>query len=157
MCALSHTMASIAVLLVLLILSLLLVKTLILDSLILSPISRLPGPKAFAITKWRLAYEDWRGTSTRTINELHRKYGPVVRIGPNQVSFNDLAALRAIYGPGSKYGRTTFYRMFDVYGKQNLFTFHSPTAHGQRKKLLSHAYSKSVILAALPLTLVVRP
>ncbi|KAH8691502.1 cytochrome P450 71B28 [Talaromyces proteolyticus] len=117
-----------------------------LNPLLLSPLGRIPGPKSFLLTKWRLAYEDWKGTSTRTIHQLHQRYGPAVRIGPNEVSFNSLTALRTIYGPGSSFGRTGFYRMFDVYGRQNLFTFHSATEHGRRKKLLSHAYSKSVIL-----------
>ncbi|KAI9172819.1 putative sterigmatocystin biosynthesis P450 monooxygenase STCB [Paramyrothecium foliicola] len=124
----------------------LLIKYLFLDTLIFSPLSHVPGPRFFAVTKWRLAYEDWKGTRTRTIYRLHQEYGPAVRIGPNEVSFNSLTALRTIYGPGSRYGRTTFYRMFDVYGEQNLFTFHSPKEHGDRKKLLSHAYSKSSIL-----------
>ncbi|KAF4448607.1 hypothetical protein F53441_8026 [Fusarium austroafricanum] len=124
----------------------LLIKHLFLDPLIFSPLRHVPGPKSFAFTKWRLAYEDWKGTRTRTIFQLHQKYGPVVRIGPNEVSFNSLSALRTIYGPGSRFGRTSFYRMFDVYGEQNLFTLHSPKAHGERKKLLSHAYSKSVVM-----------
>ncbi|GKU05140.1 unnamed protein product [Fusarium langsethiae] len=112
----------------------------------LSPLRHVPGPKLYAATKWRLAYEDWKGTRTRTINALHKKYGPVVRIAPNEISFNSLSALRTIYGPGSRFGRTSFYRMFDVYGEQNLFTFHSPKDHGDRKKLLSHAYSKTAVL-----------
>lgn len=131
---------------VLLALPIFLLTYFLLTPLVLSPLSRVPGPKSFALTKWRLAYEDWMGTSTRTINRLHQQYGTAVRIGPNVVSFNSLAALRTIYGPGSIYGRTGFYRMFDVYGRQNLFTFWSATEHGRRKKLLSHAYSKSVIL-----------
>lgn len=104
------------------------------------------GPKIYALTKWRLAYDDWRGIRTRTIHQLHQKYGPAVRISPNEVSFNSLSALKAIYGAGSGFERTAFYRMFDVYGHQNLFTFPSPKAHGERKKLLNHAYSKSSIL-----------
>ncbi|KAI3116590.1 hypothetical protein CBS147333_214 [Penicillium roqueforti] len=139
-------MASLSVIAVVLAPVLFLIKYLLLDPLFLSPLSRVPGPKAFALTKWRLAYEDWKGARTRTIHHLHQKYGPVVRIGPDEVSFNSLAALRTIYGPGSKYGRTGFYRMFDVYGRQNLFTFHSAVEHGQRKKLLSYAYSKSTML-----------
>lgn len=122
--------------------------------LLLSTLRNIPGPKSFALTKWRLAYEDWNGTRTRTIDRLHRIYGPAVRIGPSEVSFNSLAALRSIYGPGSRFGRSDFYRMFDVYGRQNLFTFHSSTQHGQRKKLLSHAYSKSVVLGDGNATLV---
>ncbi|KAG0645055.1 Cytochrome P450 monooxygenase aflV [Hyphodiscus hymeniophilus] len=105
-----------------------------------------PGPKIYAVTQWRLACDDWKGTRTTTINQLHQKYGPVVRIGPNELSFNSLSALKTIYGAGSGFERTSFYKMFDVYGQPNLFTFASPKAHGDRKKLLNHAYSKSSIL-----------
>jgi hypothetical protein len=37
--------------------------------------------------------------------------------------------------------------MFDVYGRQNLFTFASTKQHADRKKIIAHAYSKSVILS----------
>lgn len=147
-------MASVSLLLAVLALLLLLTKFFLIDTLLLSPLSRIPGPKAFAITKWRLAYEDRKGTSTRFIYHLHQKYGPAIRIGPSMVSFNSLTAMRTIYGPGSQYGRTDFYSMFDVYGRPNLFTFYSTTEHGQRKKLLSHAYSKSVVLKQPITTLV---
>src|ERR1700759_937169 len=78
----------------------------IFEPLFLSPLSRIPGPKLFAWTKWRLAYEEWRGTRTIKINELHQKYGPVVRIGPSEISFNSLSALKMIYGAGSGFERT---------------------------------------------------
>ncbi|KAG9237919.1 putative benzoate 4-monooxygenase cytochrome P450 [Amylocarpus encephaloides] len=108
--------------------------------------SRIPGPRLYAISRWRLAYDDLRGTRTQTIQRLHQRYGPVVRVGPRELSFNSLAARRTIYGAGSGFERTSFYRMFDVYGHQNLFTFATPKEHSDRKKLLSHAYSKSNII-----------
>ncbi|KAH8594844.1 putative benzoate 4-monooxygenase cytochrome P450 [Bisporella sp. PMI_857] len=111
-----------------------------------SPLQKIPGPVSYAITGWRLALEDWKGTRTQTILKLHAQYGPVVRIGPSEVAFNSLSALQTIYGAGSGYERTSFYRMFDVYGRQNLFTFKSSHEHGQRKKLVNHAYSKSNIV-----------
>ena len=118
----------------------------IIEPLLLNPLSRIPGPKAFALTKWRLSFEDWKGHRTRKINELHQKYGPAVRVGPNEVAFNSLSALRTIYGAGSGFERTPFYDMFDAYGKKNLFTFYSSKDHGERKKLVAHAYSKSLML-----------
>jgi cytochrome P450 len=118
----------------------------ILQPLFFSPLSVIPGPKLFALTKWPLAYEEWRGRRTSTINALHQTYGPVVRIAPNEISFNSLSALKTIYGAGSGFERTNFYDMFDVYGQKNLFTFHSVKEHADRKKLLAHAYSKSVML-----------
>jgi hypothetical protein len=107
---------------------------------------RIHGPPLYALTRWRLAFDDYTGTRTRKIHALHAQYGPVVRIGPNEISFSSLSALQIIYGAGSGFERTSFYRMFDVYGEQNLFTFGSVKAHSERKKLLSHSYSKSTIL-----------
>lgn len=112
-----------------------------------TPLARIPGSKIYAATKWRLALVDYQGIRTQTIHSLHRQYGPVLRIGPNEVSFSSLSALRAIYGAGSGFERTAFYRMFDAYGRQNLFTFAGTKQHAERKKLLAHAYSKSVILS----------
>lgn len=119
-----------------------------------SPLKRIPGAPLYAITKWRLALDDWIGTRTRAINKLHEKYGPVVRVGPNEVAFNSLSALRTIYGAGSGSERTPFYDMFDAYGKKNLFTFYSAKDHGDRKKLLAHAYSKSLMLNGAMATMV---
>ncbi|KAL2833022.1 cytochrome P450 [Aspergillus cavernicola] len=112
-----------------------------------NPLRKLPGPKLFAITKWRLALADYHGVRTQAIHTLHQKHGTAVRIGPNEVSFSSLSALKTIYGAGSGFERTGFYRMFDVYGRQNLFTFAGVKKHAERKKLLAHAYSKSAILS----------
>jgi cytochrome P450 len=109
-------------------------------------LGKIPGPWLFRVTKWRLAYEDWKGTRCVKINELHNRYGPLVRIGPNEISFNSISALKTIYGAGSGFERTDFYDMFDVYGEKNLFTFHSSRDHADRKKLLAQAYTKSAML-----------
>jgi Cytochrome P450 len=111
-------------------------------------LNQIPGPTIYALTKWRLAFDDYTGTRTRKIHALHANHGPVVRIGPNEISFSSLSALRTIYGAGSGFERTTFYRMFDVYGEQNLFTFGPVKGHSERKKLLTYSYSKSTILKA---------
>lgn len=112
-----------------------------------SPLAKIPGPKLFSLTCLRLSKEDLRGTRTRTIHCLHQQYGPAVRVGPNEVSFNSLTALRQIYGAGSSFGRpAAFYRMFDVYGQAHLFTFYSSSEHAARKKIISQMYSKSAVL-----------
>ncbi|BCS19420.1 cytochrome P450 [Aspergillus puulaauensis] len=121
--------------------------TRIYTTLIRTPLRPIPGPRLFALTKWRLAYEDYRGTRTTFMQVLHEKYGDAVRVGPNEVSFNSLSALRAIYGAGTVFQRSSFYRMFDAYGRQNMFSVSSGKDHRDRKKLLNHAYSKSAVLS----------
>jgi cytochrome P450 len=120
----------------------------VIEPLFISPLSKIPGPKLYALTKWRLALDEWNGERTRSIEKLHRQYGPVVRIGPSEVHFNSTTALRTIYGAGSAFEKTVFYRIFDAYGKQNLFSFRSSRGHADRRKLLSNIYSKSSVLKA---------
>lgn len=112
----------------------------------ISKLRKIPGPWAYAATRFRLALDAWHARSIHAVYELHRQYGPVVRIGPNEVSFNSLSALRTIYGAGSGFERTSFYRMFDAYGRPNLFTFASGRLHRERKKLVSHIYANQTIL-----------
>ncbi|KAE8350314.1 cytochrome P450 [Aspergillus coremiiformis] len=128
-------------------LSLLYITVTVYIHLFRSPLRTIPGPKLFALTKWRLAYEDYRGTRTTTMHRLHERYGNVVRIGPREVSFNSLSAQRTIYGAGTVFQRDDFYRMFDAYGRQIMFSFASSKHHRERKKLLSHAYSKTSVLS----------
>lgn len=105
------------------------IVTRIYTTLVRSPLRPIPGPKLFALTKWRLAYEDYRGTRTTFMQVLHEKYGDAVRVGPNEVAFNSLSALRAIYGAGTVFQRSSFYRMFVAYGRQNMFSVSSGKYH----------------------------
>lgn len=126
----------------------------LLQRLLLGSLAKLPGPKLYALTSWRLAYDDWLGERTRRIYQLHQRYGPAVRIGPSELSFNSLSALRTIYGAGGGFQRTSFYRMFDAYGKQTMFTFGPAHVHAQRKKMLAHFFAKSTVIKGHTATLI---
>lgn len=59
---------------------------------------RIPGPSLAAYTGlWRL-YDLIRGHAQQTAIELHRKHGPLVRVGPKHVSVGDPDAIPQIYG-----------------------------------------------------------
>ena len=66
-------------------------------------LSSLPGPRLAAYSSlWR--YLDVRGGQAhQTAIRLHRKYGDVVRIGPNHVSISDPREIKKIYGLKSGY------------------------------------------------------
>ncbi|KAJ5666159.1 uncharacterized protein N7477_008607 [Penicillium maclennaniae] len=102
-------------------------------SLFFSSLARIPGPKSFAWTKL-------------TIHALHAEYGPVVRVGPSEVTFSSTTAMRSIYGAGSGFERMSFYRMFEAYGRKNMVSFSTVREHGERKKLFAHSYAKSMML-----------
>lgn len=67
-------------------------------------------------------YHEFKGDRTITIHRLHEQYGPVVRISPNEVSFNNQDALKEIYGIKSEYSKGDFYELFVYYNERNTFT-----------------------------------
>lgn len=103
-----------------------------------------PGPalsKVTGICWW------YAGASARQISyqhAMHKKYGPVARVGPNQVILSDLAALREVFGFGSGFVKSDWYHRF-VGTKEgdNLFTTINPQLHAQRRKLLGTAMSET--------------
>lgn len=62
-------------------------------------LSHIPGPLVASLTDWWATINIWTGRRYHVfIQELHEKYGPVVRWGPNRVSFAQPAAVPDIYG-----------------------------------------------------------
>lgn len=65
--------------------------------LALHPLSRIPGPRLAAVTNGWLAYHVRDGRMLQLGKTLHERYGPAVRVGPNEVWFNSKDAFRLIY------------------------------------------------------------
>lgn len=63
----------------------------------------LPGPvlaRFSALYRLSMVY---KGNAPQTYRELHKKYGPIVRTGPNHVSVSDAEMIPVIYGTGSNF------------------------------------------------------
>lgn len=83
----------------------------------LSPLSKLPSPKYSVFTELYLILQEFTGRRRLYIHSLHQKYGPVVRVAPNEVSFTSLAAIKEIYtSGGSGYDKTELYTLFMQFG-----------------------------------------
>ncbi|KAF1977690.1 putative P450 monooxygenase [Bimuria novae-zelandiae CBS 107.79] len=70
-----------------------------------SPIAQYPGPWLAALTFWYEFYYDvvCKGRYSWKIQELHQKYGPVVRINPKELHVADPAFYDSVYvGPGRR-------------------------------------------------------
>nr|QSG30342.1 CYP65EW3 [Hormonema carpetanum] len=60
--------------------------------------SKFPGPKTWAASKIPMMMMQWGGDVPIIMAGLHDKYGPVVRVGPTEISYNDPQAWKDIYG-----------------------------------------------------------
>jgi hypothetical protein len=61
-------------------------------------LSKYPGPYLASLTNvWRAVDVSMRDTHI-TYRKLHAKYGDVVRVGPNVLSFGNPSAIQDIYG-----------------------------------------------------------
>lgn len=77
-----------------------------------SPIAHIPGPRLAALTQYYEFYYDiiLGGQYTFKIIELHRRYGPVIRINPWEVHVGDPDFFPELYtGPGRLREKWPFY------------------------------------------------
>ncbi|KAK4228582.1 putative cytochrome P450 E-class, group IV [Podospora fimiseda] len=65
----------------------------------LHPLSRFPGPKIAAVSYVYEAYYDWicEGQYTNKIRQMHERYGPIVRINPDELHCSDPLWVDEIY------------------------------------------------------------
>ncbi|KAI9842249.1 MAG: hypothetical protein M1837_007394 [Sclerophora amabilis] len=86
--------------------------------------------------------------------ELHAKYGPIVRIGPNHVSLSDPEALRAIYSTKSVFTKTAFYTLaqstYEGKTLQNLFSTSDIKYHASLKRATARIYSMTALTELEP-------
>ncbi|KAI0354842.1 cytochrome P450 [Trametes cingulata] len=95
----------------------------LISRLVLAPLAHLPGPKISALTRLPLMYHEFTGKRRLWIHGLHQRYGPVVRVAPNEVSFATREAAKEIYtSGGSGYDKSAFYSLFENYDTPNMFS-----------------------------------
>jgi hypothetical protein len=62
------------------------------------PLAHVPGPFVAKFTHMWQTVKSFQGTWYCDILSVHEKYGPVVRISPDEISFVDGDALKRLYG-----------------------------------------------------------
>ncbi|KAF2439282.1 benzoate 4-monooxygenase cytochrome-like protein P450 [Karstenula rhodostoma CBS 690.94] len=70
----------------------------VLYNIYLHPLRTYPGPKLWAATRLTWTHAIQSGQYHLKLHELHTRYGPVVRIAPDELSYITPEALKDIYG-----------------------------------------------------------
>jgi len=119
----------------------------------LSPLSKIPNAHWSAAFSrcWILWYRS-KEEETPVVHSAHQRFGPIIRIAPNEVSVNCIdGGLRNIYAGG--YEKGDWYRnAFNAYGVMPMFTMPDHGAHSKRKRMLSNVYAKTTLQSSQSLT-----
>ncbi|KAK0922838.1 hypothetical protein LTS16_012210 [Friedmanniomyces endolithicus] len=106
-----------------------------------SSLAGIPGPFWASLSRLWMTKHSWDGDMNRTMIDLHRELGTLVRTGPREVSVSDLTAIKQIYGAGSKFRKSDWYSVWQGHRKFDLFGERDEKIHGEQRRLVSRAYA----------------
>ncbi|KAM5357937.1 hypothetical protein ACJZ2D_015753 [Fusarium nematophilum] len=118
-----------------------------------SPLARFPGPKIAALTTWYNAYHDIvrGGQYVWVVEEMHRKYGPIVRTRPDSLHVNDPAFIDKLYSQSPKHRRER-YRTFlqTLQADGSILATKDHDLHRRRRAVLNPYFSSQNVRRLSP-------
>ncbi|KAF6807631.1 cytochrome p450 [Colletotrichum sojae] len=114
-------------------------------NLFLHPLRRFPGPLSMRASRWPFCYKLLTGTLPYDMLDLHNRYGPVVRIAPDELAFHDSRAWKDIMGHRAQGGAEMdksqkFYRA--VPGAPSDIVNSGREEHSALRRSLAHGFSE---------------
>jgi cytochrome P450 len=119
----------------------------------LHPLAKYPGPLRYKLSGWPLLWQAYKGNRHIWHLKDHEKYGPIVRIAPNALSFNTPSALSSIYGPrNANVKKGNWYKTFDIAaGTYSSFTEIDKDKHAIKRRWISQSFTAESQKASEPL------
>ncbi|KAI0449424.1 cytochrome P450 [Xylaria acuta] len=115
-----------------------------------SPLRSIPGPFLASCSRlWKIRSAISENSQWEHI-DLHKKYGPVVRIGPNEVSFSSPHVARNLLSAGKRFYKTDFYSVFPPPENPDIFTEIREEVHAMKKKVANVPYSMAAMRQLSP-------
>jgi cytochrome P450 len=111
------------------------------------PLRQFPGPVLHRATQLGYIYRLLRGSLPLDVVRFHEKYGPVVRVGPNELAFSSPEAWKDIYGhkTGSTQGMEEMSKAKMFYrnpGMPPSLISEDRENHAVLRRLMSHGFSE---------------
>ncbi|KAM3425617.1 hypothetical protein BST61_g7564 [Cercospora zeina] len=113
------------------------------------PLKKFPGPPRARIGSLWLTSRVLKLNAYYVIDELHKKYGSYVRIGPNMLSVIDPQIMTPAFGPGTKVIKGPWYdgsRPHD-----SMHTTRDKAWHDRRRRVWAPAFSDKALREYEPL------
>ncbi|KIW35014.1 uncharacterized protein PV07_01741 [Cladophialophora immunda] len=116
-----------------------------------SPLRVYPGPFIASGSRIFKLVSVASGKTEKSRIDLHRKYGRVVRLGPNELSFASPQAAKEVLAAGKGFYKTDFYSVFPPPENPDIFTEIREDVHAQKKRVAAHPYSMSAMQQLTPI------
>ncbi|KLU88227.1 hypothetical protein MAPG_07214 [Magnaporthiopsis poae ATCC 64411] len=115
------------------------------------PLSKYPGPLLLASSDLFYNFESYvTGSMARRAERLHRKYGKIVRIGPNRLAVDGAVAFPEIYAHKAGGDGTEFHKQigFSFDGDAGcIIGAPNREEHRRHRRQLAHAFSEGALAA----------
>jgi cytochrome P450 len=108
------------------------------------PLSKFPGPKLWAISRLPWAFTVIRGDLWQTLGKLHDRYGPVVRIAPDELTTISPNAWKEIYVSKPLLLKDPYSQTPPLNGAHSLFTAEGAT-HRRIRAVLANSFSDKAL------------
>ncbi|XDG09044.1 hypothetical protein ABKA04_008659 [Annulohypoxylon sp. FPYF3050] len=115
-----------------------------------SPLRSVPGPFLARFTNLWYFFTLKKANFEVVNRELHEKYGPIVRYGPNRYSFDDLTATKTIFGHGTQFQKSSWYIAWSQPNAWNLFGERDISKHSKYRRQYQADYSMSSLVEYEP-------
>jgi len=126
-------------------LPIILLTSAVLYRVLFTPLRTVPGPLLNRLASLPLYYHSYIGTEATYLHRLHTKYGPIVRIAPNDISIQDPGALHAIYVEKGGFPKAGCYANFDIDGHQSIFSALTKEHRAPRAKAVVSMFAAGVL------------
>ncbi|KAH7038349.1 cytochrome P450 CYP684A2, partial [Microdochium trichocladiopsis] len=113
------------------------------------PLQRVPGPWYTNLTTMVYIFHTLRGNGPRYVDELHKIYGPVLRLGPDKVDTTEIEGVKKIHRVKADYLKTSFYQGVPP-GKEHMLNTQDRAFHRRHRKLLSAPLSENGLRSKVP-------
>ncbi|KAE8391491.1 cytochrome P450 [Aspergillus alliaceus] len=114
------------------------------------PLAHLPGPEISRWTGLPCIIYWFLGQKPNYVHYLHGKYGPIVRVSPEEVDICDIDATKEIHKTGGRFLKSAFYQTLTPPGTENVFSTTDPAFHAAHRRLLASPISDSSLAAFEP-------
>ncbi|GKT45881.1 cytochrome P450 monooxygenase aclL [Colletotrichum spaethianum] len=115
------------------------------------PLSTYPGPKLWATSRIPWTYHSIGGHLPDEVYQLHKQYGPIVRIAPDELSYTSGTAWKAIYGARNPEfskcldGRGVAGPTSQLKGPNINMVVSEPVRHGRLRRAIAPAFSERAL------------